>query len=98
MSQALTRGDRIKSFRLSESDYKAVAEYADVNSMTVSEAMREILGVYARGEVTPPARKRRTRRVAIWIDPAEWIAFRKRADHDKVQISDAIETAIREAL
>ena len=88
--------ERIQTFRMTDELHARVATYADDNSMSVSEALREILGVYARGEVTPPDRKRRSRRVSMWIDPEDWVAFTTQAEKHKVSITDAIQAAIEE--
>lgn len=88
--------ERVQTFRITDELHARVTAYADDNSMSISEALREILGVYARGEVTPPDRQRRTRRVAMWIDPSDWAVFTVRAANDGVAISDAIEAAIKE--
>lgn len=103
MSDGLTyrktsQADRIQTVRVTDDLYDRVATYADDNSLSISEAMGEILSAYANGDVMPPKRKRRSRRMSIWIDPAEWVNFRKRAARDKVSLSDAVEAAIKEAL
>ena len=93
-----SQADRIQTLRVTQDLYDKVAVYADDNSLSISEALREILGAYANGDVMPPHRQRRTRRVSFWIDPADWVEFRKRAERDKVSIADAAEAAIKEAV
>lgn len=90
--------EKIQSLRMTETQYARLAQYADDNSMSVSEALREILGTYSRGEVAPPQRRRRSRRVSIWMDPADWLRFTNRAANDHVTITDAIEAALEEHL
>lgn len=88
--------EKIQTIRMTDELHARVTTYADDNAMSISEALREVLGVYARGEVTPPERQRRSRRVAFWIHPKDWGAFTVRASHDGVSITDAIEAAIKE--
>lgn len=88
--------EKIQTLRMTDELHARVTKYAEDNQMSISEALRELLGVYARGEVTPPDRKRRTRRVSMWIDPNDWATFTIRAANDGVQITDAIEAAIKE--
>lgn len=92
----MAANEKIQTFRMTDELHARVATYAEDNQMSISEALREVLGVYARGEVTPPDRQRRTRRVAMWIDPSDWNRFTIRAANDGVSITDAIEAAIRE--
>jgi len=93
-----SQAERIQTMRMKPDLYERVEQYADDNALSVSEALREILTSYANGETTPPERKRRSRRVAIWIDPIEWQKFRVRALNDKVSITDAIEAAVEDSL
>lgn len=88
--------EKLQTIRMTDELYDRVAQYADDNAMPVSEALREVLGAYARGEVTPPDRRRRSRRVSLWIDPTLWTQFKVRSAHDGVSITDAIEEAIKE--
>lgn len=92
------QSERIHSLRVTENLFNRVEAYADDNSLSLSEAMREILSAYANGDVLPPERQRRTRRMSVWAEPEEWIKFTNRAARDGVVIADAVEAAIREAL
>lgn len=92
------QAERIHPTRVTQDLYDRVAVYADDNSLTISEAMREILAAYANGEVMPPERQRRTRRMSLWVEPEDWLKFTNRAARDGVTITDAIEAAIKEAL
>lgn len=89
---------RVQTFNITEQWYDRVAKYADDNSLSVSEAFTEIITAYANGEVPPPQRQRRSRRVSIWISPQKWSAMRKKAQKDGVRLIDAIEAAIEEAV
>ena len=90
--------ERVQSVRMTQPLYDRIAAYADDNSMSVSEVIVEMMRTYARGEVAPPERHRRSRRVSIWIDPTEYIQFTNRAQHDGVSITDAVEKALEESL
>lgn len=93
-----TKAERIQTFNVTQPWYDRVEQYADDNSLSISESFVEILTAYANGDVPPPKRQRRSRRVAIWIAPSSWSALRKRASKDGVTIADAIEAAMDAAL
>lgn len=89
---------QIQTTRLTDDLYNRLLAYADDNNLSVSAALADALGMYARGEVSPPDRKRRTRRVAFWIDAEDWRQFAVKVSQDGTTQVDAIEKALRESL
>lgn len=90
--------ESIKILSVNQPLYDRIAQFAEDNAMSVSEVMREAIEMYATGSVPRPDRKRRTRRVGIWIPPAEWMAFKRRITKEDTRIADAIEAALEEYL
>lgn len=92
------RNERIKSLRITEGMMFHLAAFADENSMSISEAIREMITEYAEGTVDPVKQEPNHKRVTVWIDPPVWEKFRLRALKDKITQTEAIDAAMRKLL
>lgn len=89
--------ERIRSVQLPPDLHERVKQYAADNNLSVSAAISEIMAAYAAGDPLP-VRKRRTKRVTIWVNPETYLAFIKRARREDVTIAAALEAALEASL
>lgn len=87
------KGTQIRSIYMPEALHEIIRNYAADNNMSVSEAVREFMDVYATGKPLP-ARKWRTKRVSLWVDVDQFTAFSKRASNEGVTLAAALEAVI----
>jgi hypothetical protein len=91
MATRLEAQHKIRSVWLPPSLYARVEAFAAANALSVSEALREFMRAYAKGKPLA-APQRSTRRVTIWMDPEEYVAFAQRRKDDGVTIAAAVES------
>lgn len=92
--------DGIGSVSLHEETKERISQYAADNEMSFSEAVAEIKKAYVTGEF-PPGRKRRMKRVTIWIKPGDkqdHLEFMRRIRADRSTASAVIEATLGEML
>lgn len=89
--------DRIRSVQLTPELHERIKQYASDNNLSVSAAISEVMAAYASGDPLP-VRKRRTKRVTIWVNPETYLAFTKRAKSEDVTIAAALEAALEASL
>jgi hypothetical protein len=82
--------DRIRSVFIDPNLHADVEAFAAANGMSVSEVLREAMNGFSTGSY--PVRRRTLKRVTMWIDPNEYVAFTEKVRQSKPKIT------IREAL
>lgn len=82
-----------RAIYLPASTYKRVEAFANANTMTVAEVLRELMTAFTKGKVRA-VRKRSTRRVNVWISLKEYAAFTKARKAQGVTTAEAIEAAM----
>lgn len=93
-----TRAERTQTVRISEGMLFHLTKYADENSLSISEAMREMVTAYSEGNIPPVQRQPNHERISVWINPSVWDKFRAQAAKDKITQAEAIDAAMRSLL
>lgn len=89
--------ERIKHLRLSPEVYARVRQYAKINGLSNSEAIREVMAKYVAG-LPVTGRQSRSRRVSLWIEPQDYKAFTDEAHKNGLSIVGALEAALEEVV
>lgn len=89
--------ESVQVFTLTPGLDELLVGFAEENSMSVSEVIREAIESWT-GNDTPPIRKRRTRRRSVWIKPESYVEFRRKAEASGLTQVEAIEAALGDTL
>ena len=89
--------EAVRVFTLTPGLDELLTGFAEENSMSVSEVIREAIQSWT-GVDTPPIRKRRTRRRSVWIQPELFVEFQRKAAASGLTQVEAIEAALGDAL
>ncbi len=82
--------NRIKSIRMPRRIHQRIAEYAEANAMSVSEASAELMESYLKSTPPPPEREVPSKRVTMWVDPEHYAQFSKQAREKGVTLAEAL--------
>lgn len=89
-----TPGSAVRSVRLPDALVARLKTYADKNSMSMSELVREAMDAIADGRAPLEDRTRTTTRITVWVPPARYARFRKVVKDQGITITRAIEQAL----
>ena len=87
--------ESIKSINMKPELHDQVSRYAAENGISVSQAIVEHIESFVSGNPTIK-RRRRSRKISVWIQPQLWARFRARADREKITVTELIEHALEQ--
>lgn len=95
MKAAAKQTEGIRRVNLPPELIERVDRYAEDNSISRSQAIRELVEDFMQGDaVNHSGRVSRVRPVTFWVRPEMWARMRKKADRQKTTITALIERAL----
>lgn len=100
------QAESTRSVMVTPEQYGRLSKYAEDNSISISEAMRDAIATYMKLD-KPAPRERRSRRVTFWVAASDYLAFSKRVAEEnaklpqgakRITINDAIDRGLGEIL
>lgn len=94
MTDTPPKGSAIRSVRVPDGMGERLKKFADANSMSVSEIVRDAMQAYIDDKVPFEDRMRTTERITVWVPPEMFAQFKAKVKANGLTITSALESSV----